>query len=273
MMKKQMIQVVVVMLFVLTFVGAAPVRIMPLGDSITYDNNHEDEENPRPEGDRAAYRGYLWYSLENAGYEADFVGSESAGYDITPSFDPDNEGHPGWKCSDLSSKTYGYMIQNPADIVLLHIGTNDHGTSVSGVGDILDQIDRYERDTGQPVKVFVAMIIDRRDHDPLIEDFNKNLTEFIGTRIRNDDNLTLINMYTGAGLNRDDYEDNTHPNWRGYKKMAQVWYDALMGPETPGLYAFPYTLVSGAYIEDIDFNDAAKIVIFTTSIPNNGITF
>jgi len=262
-------------LFGMTLLQAEIKRIMPLGDSITYDNNLKDEDDPRPEGERSGYRSYLWYKLQNAGYEADFVGSEHAGYDVTPPFDPDNEGHPGWNSYKLEDFTYEFLSNNPADIVLLHIGTNDHRTSMEGVGQVLDRIDTFEQDSGQHVKVYIALIIDRKEHDPIIEEFNDNMKEFVGTRIRNGDDLTLVNMYTGTGLTSRDYSDNTHPNSSGYQKMAEVWFNALLGPETPGLYAFPYTILHSAYIDksSIVVDDAAQVVSFTADIPQEGIKF
>ena len=256
-------------------VQASPVRIMPMGDSITYDNTLADLDDPRPVGERAAYRGYLWYNLQEAGYEADFVGSEIAGQDITPPFDPDNEGHPGWNSYELEDYTYDFLARNPADIILLHIGTNDHRTSSAGVEQVLDRIATYEADTGKEIQVFVAMIIDRREHDPIIELFNENLKVLVGSRIKNGDKLTLVDMYHGAGLTSGDYTDRTHPNWRGYQKMAAVWTNALLKPYTPGLQAFPYTLVDDYYIEmeSIVVDLAAQTVEFVTEVPDNGIIF
>lgn len=258
-----------------TISNAETVRIMPLGDSITYDENVEDLEEPRPIGIRTGYRSHLWYQLKAAAYEADFVGSKVAGEKVTPKFDPDNEGHPGWSSYKLEEYTYKYLANNPADIVLLHIGTNDHRTSTAGVEQILDWIDLYEKESGHQVKVIVAMIIDRQEPDPIIEIFNENLKETVGRRVKNGDLLTLVDMYKGAGLKSLDYADNTHPNNDGYRKMAKVWEKALLSPYTPGLHAFPYTLVDQLYIdaESIIVNTAASTVEFITEIPDDGITF
>jgi len=267
---------IVVLFLGVTVIQAEPVRIMPMGDSITYGDNIADQDDPRPEEDRAAYRGYLWYNLKDAGYEADFVGSQVAGQDITPAIDPDNEGHPGWNSRKLEDYTYEFLSDNPPEIVLLHIGTNDHTTGMEdGMVKILDAIDRYEQDSGQPIHVFVAMIIDRQEPDRIIEGFNENLKRLVGNRIKNNDNLTLVDMYNGAGLTSGDYADVTHPNYKGYQKMAAVWTKAILAPYTPGLHAFPYTLVDEALIdeESIVVNASAGTVEFVTEIPNDGIIF
>ena len=53
-----------------------PVKIMPLGDSITY-NDHDGET--RSSSERPGYRLPLWEQLIAGGYSVDFVGSRVAG--------------------------------------------------------------------------------------------------------------------------------------------------------------------------------------------------
>jgi len=103
----------------------APVRIMPCGDSITYDNHSGDT---RPDSLRTGYRQPLWLLLEGAGYDVDFVGKVRAGYGAVPHFDSDSEGHPGWQDHQVADSIYVWLEQNPADIILLHIGTNGLNT-------------------------------------------------------------------------------------------------------------------------------------------------
>ena len=251
------------------------IRIMPLGDSITYDDTLADHEGtPRPSSIRTGYRSHLHYKLTDAEYPVDFVGSRVAGEKIIPAFDPHNEGHPGWTSYEIGSKVYTYLSQNPADIVLLHIGTNDNDTSVAGVNDILDQIDLYEEHTGRFVRVLVALIIDRQAQDDLIiAGFNHNLDNLLQRRISSGDAITVVDMYHGAGLTSADYTDHTHPSDAGYQKMAQVWFDALMAPYNVALHSFPNTLVSRVHIRSITVDEDANNVTFITDVPDSGITF
>ncbi len=272
-MKQHYLKVIVTALIGLSVLRGDPIRIMPLGDSITYDNLHVDidTDNPRPVGVRTAYRSHLWYMLEDANYDVDFVGSVVAGQSIKPPFDPDNEGHPSWTSYDIASKVYGYLAQNPADIILLHIGTNDLSISVNGVDSILNEISRFEDDTGHTVRVIVALIIDRQEHSETISIFNNNLKQLIESRIGEGDLLTLVDMYHGAGLTRGDYADRTHPNSSGYLKMAKMWFGELMKPYSAELHTFPYTLVEESYIQSMSFTDNS--VEFVTEVPNDGIIF
>ena len=253
----------------------APVKIMPLGDSISYVNRVRDLDDPRPTGTRTAYRSHLWYSLEAAGFSADFVGSRIAGQSVTPPFDADNEGHPGWTSYDIAENAYSYMANSAPDMVLLHIGTNDHGEDVSGVASILNEIDIYEQSSGRSVRVLLALIIDRKSPDKLIRLFNENLQDLYLSRILDGDNITLVDMYNGAGMRSSDYADNTHPNDSGFSKMAGVWNNAILAPYNynQALFTFPSTVVDKSYIESVNFDHTSNTIQFIAEVPDSGITF
>ena len=251
----------------------ASIRIMPLGDSITYDNRESDLSDPRPISTRSGYRSHLWYMLQDIGFGADFVGSRVAGASVTPPFDPDNEGHPGWHSLDIAERAYSYMANSQPDIVLLHIGTNDHGTFAGGVDNILNEINQYENESGKPIHVFVALIIDRREHDKIISQFNENVKKVVASRILAGDQITLVDMYQGAGLSSADYADNTHPNSNGYYKMAVAWFNALTKPYNQNLTAFPYTIVDAKYIESTNINETATAIDIVIEVPDTGILF
>lgn len=253
---------------------AETTTIMPLGDSITYDNRESDLEDPRPTSQRTSYRNHLWYKLSNVGYAADFVGTKVAGQGVVPAFDPDNEGHPGWTSNDIAERVYEYLTLNHADIILLHIGTNDHSSSSIGVESLLNEVNLYETQSAKDVRVIVAIIIDTQSqNNETIRRFNLNLKTMVGRRIANGDNLTLVDMYRGAGLTGADYDDILHPNDSGYQKMAEVWFQEIKKPYNSELTAFPYRLVDSAYIESSVVDETGTSVIFTTKIPESGITF
>jgi lysophospholipase L1-like esterase len=92
---------------------AAPIRIMPLGDSITFGMGSTTG---------SGYRAELWRRLvEQSGYGVDLVGSARTG--TLP--DIDHEGHSGWTIAQLSDSVDGWLAAATPDVVLLHIGTND----------------------------------------------------------------------------------------------------------------------------------------------------
>jgi len=271
----KLIPVLLCLIAINTTTQAKTTRIMPLGDSITYDDSLADHEGrSRPASKRTAYRNHLYYKLKDVAYSVNFVGSRVAGKSIKPSFDPDNEGHPGWTSYQIANNVYRFLTNNPADIVLLHIGTNDHDTSVAGVNDILDEIDLYEELTGRFVRVIVALIIDRQSqNDILIAGFNHHLNNLLKKRIAQGDAITMVDMYRGAGLTSADYRDHTHPKDAGYAKMANIWFDALMEPYNVSLHRFPTSVVSRSNIHSVVFDEPANKVTFIADIPDSDITF
>ncbi len=246
-------------------ITAQTLRIMPLGNSITYDSRVDDN---RPVEDRFGYRLYLYDSLANNGYDFDFVGSEHAGSNYLPAGYDANAGFPGIRDNELyvllkTGRRYQpakgideqitngpYLDYYPADIILLHIGTNGNneadGTSPNDVEDILNEIDRYEDSTGTHIKVFLALIINRSPNESFVTDFNNNVKAMALDRINNaanpayPDDIVIVDMehipgfdYTidqwgtiGDGV-AGDMNDLYHPNDKGYAKMAITWFNAI----------------------------------------------
>lgn len=242
-------------------------RIMPLGDSITYGITSEGEGN-------SGYRNYLWYSLQGAKMDVDFVGSVTGGISVTPSFDTDNEGHPGWDQFEIAEKTTSYLRRSQPNTILLHVGTNDRGTTnPDGINQILNLVDMYELENNATVDIHVALIIDRKEHDGRIEIFNRRLADLLQQRISNGDNISIVDMYNNAGLTDANYGDPTHPNNSGYQKIANTWFQALSKPFNPTLSAFPYSIVDIAYIKYTTTNATSTFIDIVTEVPNDGITF
>lgn len=202
---------------------------MPLGNSITYDDRSGDT---RPSGLLTGYRQPLWLALTDAGYDVDFVGSRVAGEDAVPAFDPDNEGYPGWTAGDIAANVYRFLVTNPADIVLLHIGTNRLTSDPSEVENILNEIDRYEIDHATNVIVILARISNRVRYSAVTTQFNNNVENMAENRIFNGDDIIIVDMEDSAGLIYElqpigDMYDDLHPNTGGYEKMADLWYTAI----------------------------------------------
>ncbi len=229
---------VLCILAVLLFAGVAgqrrqAVRIMPLGDSITWDITFGDT---RPDGLRTGYRQPLWLALQAEGFDVDFVGSLIAGQDAVPAFDPDNEGHSGWTDAQIAANIYNWLTANPADVILLHIGTNGLDASPNDVASILDEVDRYEADHSMPITVFIARIIQRVPYSATTTQFNDNVEAMALGRVANeDDRIVIVDMEDGAGLIytidtsglTGDMYDYLHPNSHGYPKMAAQWFAHL----------------------------------------------
>jgi hypothetical protein len=195
-----------------------PAKIMPLGDSITEGLNKNISDSSL----MAGYRQKLFLDLKNQGYDVDFVGGLQSGQLIDPPFDLDHESHAGWTDGQVSANIFSWLTQNPADIVLLHIGTNQVETDVTDLDTILDEIDRFDEN----IVVILARIINRMQYSAVTTQFNDNLEALAESRINNGDKIVVVDQ-EGALTYPDDLADNLHPNINGYNKMATVWMEAL----------------------------------------------
>jgi hypothetical protein len=114
---------------------------------------------------------------------------------------------------------------HPADIILLHIGTNAPSIDADPVRNILDEIDRFSTDT----KVILARIINKYmsngNPNPTITTFNENVVAMAVKRTFDD--ISIVDMESGI-LYPGHYADTIHPNRSGYEKMADIWLEALL---------------------------------------------
>jgi len=251
-------------IFLVPVAGAAN-RIMPLGDSITLGSS---SGIPIEDSDLwVSYRKALYDKLKVAGYVVDdeitglpeiFVGTPSwiAGESV-PDFDPDHEGHPGWRADEIvtgrtgsgEGKLSDWLIAEEPNIVLLHIGTNDVANGNEDwneIEDILVVIDDYEFDSGKPVWVILALIIDRScdPYEPPCPKsaettaFNNAVKQFVfdprDPLQGGSDKIILVDMQNGAGIDYDRWDmggnmyNDLHPYKTGYAKMADLWFSGLM---------------------------------------------
>ena len=147
---------IIIILFLFTAHSLwAKITIMPLGDSITLGIGPSDlPENLN------GYRRDLYNLLSSSGYDIDFVGSLSNGTFV----EKQHEGHPGATAADIASSltgVYSRLVAYPADIILLHIGTNGLSEDPNQVETILYEVARWERDNSRTVIVILARIINR----------------------------------------------------------------------------------------------------------------
>ncbi len=205
---------------------AAPVNILPLGDSITSD------------GGNSAYRNELFDKLTTGGYDFEFVGSLPDEDVITQT---KHEGHSGWRSIDIingipndipdAGMLDDWLAQYDADIALIHLGTNDILTGEDD-GATLDKlvtiIGKLQADK-PAVTILVAKIIQIDSPDKstglnsmLDDSWAQAKSTLTSTVIIVDQHAALFNVLA-------DYRDTPpiHPNLTGEKKMAEEWFNSL----------------------------------------------
>lgn len=211
-----------------SFGSCEPVRVMPVGDSVTLGSGTTSTE-----GDFVGYRRKLHTDLTNLGFNVNFVGSEDNGSGATTgsNFDTQHEGHGGWRADEVATTIHDWLVANPAEVVLLHIGTNDiaknpQDTSVIDVESILNEIDRFDPN----VTVVLARIINQLNNNDqprfTVTQYNKNLQTLADQRIAAGDKIVVVDMETAIDYTTD-LADYLHPNITGYNKMATRWQQGL----------------------------------------------
>ena len=191
----------------------------------------------------------VWPALRNPTsnypvYNFDFVGSiitDGTDPSIAPFVDIQHEGHPGWTASQISIGTYGWLNSNPADIILLHAGTNELvSTDETHIEAILDEIDLWESNNGNPVTVLLALIIDRDSkNDATVAAFNTAVYNMAQTRITGGDDIIIVDQQAAVDYEAD-MSDNLHPNADGYINMADAWFTELDNPLNAVLEKCPW---------------------------------
>jgi lysophospholipase L1-like esterase len=196
-------------------VAGRAVKIMPLGDSITWGVGSSTT---------SSYRADLWRLLTaDAGLAVDFVGSGQSG--SLP--DTDNEGHSGWRIEQITASIDGWLAATTPDVVLLHIGTNDMNQNFdvanapARLGQLLDHI----RADVPGAIVVVAAVVPSTDPavNARINSFNAAVPGVVASR----PNARFADL--NSTVSNADMADTLHPNDGGYAKMASLWYTALEG--------------------------------------------
>ena len=219
-------------------------KIMPLGDSITMGEvwvGPNAGDHLGPDGLNIGYRESLFDSLNDADYTFDFVGSLNHGDSIFS--DTNHEGHGGWTATEIAYGKLGsggaqaWLDSNPADIILLHAGTNELlSTSAADIENILIEIETWEGSSnGNPVTVLLALIIDRDPIEPYVTTFNAAVQSMALSRIAGGDDIIIVDQHSALTYPEDLSEDISvvgiskalHPNTAGYIKMADRWFQHM----------------------------------------------
>lgn len=128
----------------------ATLRYMPFGDSIT---------------EIVCWRAKLWEKLQSTEWaNVNWVGSGKTENNCADTkYDRDNEGHSGFLAIDIANKKQlvGWLQQNPADVITMHLGTNDIVQQNKAVNDIITAFStlvQVMRDSNPKMKIIVSQL-------------------------------------------------------------------------------------------------------------------
>ncbi|MFJ8577473.1 cellulose binding domain-containing protein [Micromonospora sp. NPDC093277] len=201
--------------------AATPVRVMPLGDSIT--------------GSPGCWRALLWNRLQSTGYtDVDFVGTLGPQGCSVP-YDGDNEGHGGALVTNVANQNQlpGWLAATRPDVVLMHFGTNDvwsniaPATILAAYSKLVDQM----RASNPATTVIVAKIIPMApstcpECGQRVVALNGAIDGWAAGKTTAASPVVVVDQWTGFSTATDTY-DGVHPNASGDQKMSDRWYPAL----------------------------------------------
>ncbi|KAE9364197.1 carbohydrate esterase family 3 protein [Stipitochalara longipes BDJ] len=215
-----------IFLLVVLFLGTVcaqkqKIRYMPFGDSIT---------------EIVCWRGLLWTKLQEGDFtNIDFVGSgtnQNPAGCSTANYDKDNEGHSGFLAIDIANKKQlvGWLQKNPADIITMHLGTNDVGAQhkTEDIITAFTTLIKVMRDSNPNMKIIVAKIIPATAsyYQTGIKALNEAIPAWASSMNTTQSPIWVVDQNTG--MSSADERDGLHPNAAGDAKMAAVWYPAIV---------------------------------------------
>lgn len=214
-----------------------PLRIMPIGDSIT-------------EGDAGGgYRLPLFQRITQAYGMPNFVGHRSSRHIDPPEFpDPDHDGYGAYRIDQITS---GRSFWNAPPInerlahwepavVTIHAGTNDaqqnywfDGNPARGIAPVIDRLDDLVSRVvahNPATHVFVAQIVPANaPASATTIDYVVRLNALIPGLVARHQaaghRVHLVDLYTP--MLAFPHPDGIHPSPQGYAEMARVWFEAM----------------------------------------------
>ncbi len=227
-------------------VSGQPLRIMPLGDSITRGTNDINYPNGDIPG---GYRRKLGELLAEQEVTFDFVGEKTD--NAAPGMDPDHNGNNGWRTDQMLGGLNTWLARDP-QTVLLMAGTNDvlQGVPIGQALGHLENLIIKITSTLPSCRLHVATI------PPITQDWQGQTAAVLNAKADsyNDGVRALVATHAAAGrkvfladMNAlivlddpdsplDFYQpgDGIHPGQAGYDQLGTLWFNAITaeGPLT-----------------------------------------
>ncbi len=203
-----------------------PLRIMPMGDSIT-----------EAEAGHNSYRRSFYKNLVAAGCKIDLVGSKTGVSRLgkrnsgstsapNPDFDQNHEGYWDYNTQEVTGLAASRVAAAKPDVVLIHLGSNDiirgqaADSAAAELGALIDEIRRANPD----VHIVLAKIIPNSKRN--VSAFNNALDGVASSRQQSRSPIVVVDQ--AAGYSIGDNYDGVHPNPLGETKIANKFSNAVL---------------------------------------------
>lgn len=221
---------------------AAPVSIMPVGDSITvgYTNLPGQPYVPFEYG----YRAGLYTRLTDADYSFQFVGSSSEhptpgpnSIDLAGVNQDRHNGYGGQGIGYIASNIANWIRTDNPDVILLMIGINDIPQgSIGNPANAETRLNSLVRTvvTAKPsAHLIIAQTIPYATYTDSIVQYNNYIKNTLVPLYSSQGKLVTTvdqysNMLNGGTIDASLYSNAiNHPTAVGYDRMAQTWFDGI----------------------------------------------
>ena len=207
--------------------GGVDLRILPLGDSITFGEGSSDGNG---------YRLAL-HNLLHAENDLDYIGRVKSGTMV----DNDNEGYPGYPIVSVASTMKPVYPERP-NIVLLMAGTNDvilnndRDTMYAALDKLIDQVMTACPDAVVLVAEITPLLDPKREAKRLA--YNSAIPGIVKPYADDGKHVAVVDMkrITPSHINSTD---GIHPNDEGYRLIAHAWYEAILAADAKGWLTVP----------------------------------
>ncbi|MCJ1676619.1 ricin-type beta-trefoil lectin domain protein [Streptomyces sp. APSN-46.1] len=202
--------------------STTPLRVMPLGDSITWGVGSSTGNG---------YRGPLWDKLAGDGHPLDFVGTLRGG----SMSDPDNEGHSGYRIDQIAALADASLTRYRPNVVTLEIGTNDlngsyqPATATARLKSLVNQITAAAPDA--TVLVASLVVSTSGSEEQYRAAYNQAIPQIVSEAQAAGKHVAYVDM---SSLTTADLADTLHPNDTGYQKMADAFHRGIQAADGAG---------------------------------------
>jgi lysophospholipase L1-like esterase len=202
-----------------------PLRIMPLGASVTFGTGSSTGNS---------YRKDLRDLLVAANQTVNMVGSTKNG-NFT---DNDVEATPGFVIYQIAASAAASIPINLPNLVLVDAGTNNcnNGGTVPDAGANVTAMinDIYAKSPGTTVILTSILANKIAAQDACRVDINAQYASIVAQLQQSGAKLVTVDMRSAAAPTVNDLADTRHPNDVGYQKMANVWFAGIQEAMSKG---------------------------------------
>ncbi|MGW2386016.1 ricin-type beta-trefoil lectin domain protein [Streptomyces sp. NPDC001658] len=196
-----------------------PLRVMPLGDSITWGVGSSTGNG---------YRAPLWNRLAADGHPLDFVGTVRGG----SMSDPDNEGHSGYRIDQIATLADASLTRYRPNVVTLHIGTNDlQGASEvdSAIARLRSLVNQITADVPDATVLVASLVVSTSSSEERWRGtYNQAVRQIVSDAQATGKRVAFVDMSSLTTA------DPLHPNDSGYQKMADAFHRGVQAADSAG---------------------------------------